>query len=73
MSKSIKVRDHIAGSYVVVELTPNHYIDARKDCRTPNTTHIEIVRNGFVYYREAISNTIAPERVIELAKERLSR
>lgn len=65
----MKVLDHISGSNVTVLKNSEHYIDARRDVRTPGVSYIEIVRNGRVYHREEISDTDAPKRVVELMKE----
>lgn len=72
---TITVRRDIAGSYVVVLLgTPRWcphdqaYIDARKDVRTPDHSHIEYVRAGQVRHRETVPNTRAPGRIIDMVR-----
>ena len=70
--KKLKVLNHIAGSYLVVQVVGrDHYLDARKDVRCPTLTMVEIVRSGQVYFRENIYNKDAPARIIELVKEKL--
>lgn len=68
----LEVLTHVGGSYLVVQLVgKDHYLDARKDVRTPDLSHIEVVRSGQVYFRENIYNKDAPARIIELVKEKL--
>lgn len=71
----IVARRDIAGSYVVVLIgTPRRcshdrtYIDARKDVRTPDSSHIEYVRGGQVRHRETVPNTQAPERIMQMVR-----
>ena len=65
----MKVLDYIAGSNVTVFKNSEHYLDARRDVRTPGVSHIELVRNGRVYRREQVSDADAPMRVVDLMKE----
>lgn len=71
----LTVRTDIAGSYVVVLLGENRwcphdqaYIDARKDVRTPDVSHIEYVRGGRVRHRESVPNLQAPARIIGMIR-----
>ncbi len=60
-----RVLTHIAGSKVVVELGHDEYIDARKDVRTPNFSHIEYVRGGRVKYRLSLHDIHAPKMICQ--------
>jgi len=73
----ISVHRHIGGSFVVVFFQKNPmggdlYIDARKDFRNPECSHIEVVINGRVIYRETQQNTTAPERIMEMVRNVLN-
>lgn len=61
----MKVDTGIAGSYCVVWINDNHYLDARKDVRASHLTFIELVRDGQVYFRDAVLSSEAPEHIIE--------
>ena len=62
------VRTDIAGSYVVVDLGWGEYIDARKDVRTPEHSHVELVSYGQVRSRVIVRNTHAPEYIGDLMR-----
>ena len=68
----MKVLNHISGSYCVVELGPDSYIDAQKDARYPDHTFIEVVQGGHCRKRVCVHNTHlggAPEEIIKLMRE----
>lgn len=56
-----KVMRHISGSYCVVFLGPDEYIDARKNLRFPKETFFEHVRGGHAQRYARLPNEIAPE------------
>lgn len=64
----MKTYRDISGSHVVVELTTDVYIDARKYASVPGLSFIEVVRSGQAVYKETQSNSRAPERILELVK-----
>lgn len=70
--KQVTVRTDIGGSFVVVHDGPDHYIDARKDVRTPGYSHIEHVRGGRVQRRWTEHNDSAPEKIVELMREHMT-
>lgn len=61
------VAKHIAGSYCVVFLGYEHYIDAKKT-HSGNLTYVEVVRSGQVYKRFYVWNFRAAESIIELMR-----
>lgn len=70
--KQLKVRTDIGGSHVVVFDGPDHYIDARKDVRTPGYSHIERVRGGQVQCHWTERNDDAPEKIVQLMREHMA-
>ena len=67
----MKTLTDIGGSHCVVQKHRDHYLDARKDIRKPDTTFIEVVRSGQVYLRDEVPNDRAPERIAELMRQEL--
>lgn len=58
------VSTSVAGSFCVVELNDDYYIDARKDVRYPNQTRLEVVKSGQVTKTIFLLNTEAPEMIV---------
>lgn len=61
------------GSYVVVHITPDIYIDARKSEVYPNVSFIEEVVNGKVKTCYTVPNEFAPETIMIAVRDYAKR
>jgi Zn ribbon nucleic-acid-binding protein len=69
---NLTVTRHIAGARCVIYRNPEHYIDVRKDARTPRYETAECVRQGRVYRRQPIDLAQDPAaQVLQLIREEL--
>ena len=68
-ASELTVNSHVAGSYCVAHLKHELYIDARKDCRHPTTSFIELVSNGQVVRKRAEPNASAAELIVDWIRQ----
>ena len=62
-----------SGSYVCVWITPDIYIDSRKDIRYPNSSFIEEVKHGQVVGRYTVPNEVAPDVITQVMRDYAKR